>query len=87
MPSEKFLNSSFLLVIYYEARSLFGCQTRVGVWHRHILLHWIMSFSQIIICVDVSVSVSCLMFISVSVLHRWYMLFGISQWLVLKHLW
>jgi len=62
------------LIIYYEARTLFGlgvsrCQTRVGVGQRHLWLHWIMSFSQIIIRVRVFVSVSCLVSMSVSVLH------------------
>jgi hypothetical protein len=47
---------------------LFWCRTRVDVWHQNICLHWIMSFSQIII--GVNMLVSCLVFILViSILH------------------
>jgi hypothetical protein len=39
--------------------------------HRHLWLHWIMSLFQIIIDVDVSVSVLCLVSVFVSMLHKW----------------
>jgi hypothetical protein len=43
----------------------YQCPTR----HRHLWLHWIMSFSQIIIGVDVSVSCPVSVSVSVSVFH------------------
>jgi hypothetical protein len=47
-------------VFSYEVRTLLRLgvsQCRTLTQHRHLQLHWIMSFSQIIINVDVSVSV------------------------------
>jgi hypothetical protein len=57
----------------YEARILLRlgvsrCRARFSVRHRHLWLHWIMSYTHIIIGVDVSVSVSYP--VSMSVLHK-----------------
>jgi len=38
---------------------VFRCRTRIGLRHRHLWLHWIMSFSHIIIFVGVLVCVLC----------------------------
>jgi hypothetical protein len=66
------------MVIIYEAWTLLGlgvsvsdtCPYQCLTPTRHLWLYWIMSFFQIIIGVAVSVFVSCLMSVSVSVLHR-----------------
>jgi hypothetical protein len=69
----------WLICYEYEAHTLLRLVRRVSVSdthrfptrHRHIWLHWIMSFSQIIIGVDVSVSESCLVWrcLCPSILH------------------
>jgi hypothetical protein len=46
------------------------CLTRVGVWHWHVWLSLINSFFFFQIFTRVNVSVSCLLFVTVSVLHR-----------------
>jgi hypothetical protein len=55
---------SVVFVSIYVASTLLikgvsGCSTHVSIWHRHMWLHWIMSLPHIIIGVDVSLSVSC----------------------------
>lgn len=54
----------------------------ICVWHRHMWLHLIISFSQIITNVNVSMSTSCPVFACVSVHHRFSHSVYLNMWLI-----